>query len=191
MRVVTFVFIVCLAAAPAVRAETFEVPGVGNITMFVVGDWHIAAEDMGDRFEIVIVPRNFKTGPNAACRISIMPDAPAAYDHPKKLRDRVIEATEKHLLDSREFFARTEAFYCRQSTAFGFYRNFTSAERYRKPVERGVFKVQTLGLLWLAPRVVASVVIRADDFYADEYQQLLGAVEGMEIRAPRVQVAAR
>lgn len=183
MRVVTFALIACLAAANMARAESFEVPGVGNLTVFVVGDWHIAAEDMGDRFEIVIVPRNFQTGPNAACRISIIPDSPAFYDQPRKLRDRVIEATEHHLMDSREFFARTESFYCRQSTAFGFYRNFTSVDRYRKPMERGVYKVQTLGLLWLAPRVVASIVIKADDFFADDYQQLLGAVEGMEIAA--------
>jgi hypothetical protein len=167
-----FVFV-----ALAAEAEDFRLPDVGTLKIVAAGDWKIGGEDMGDRFELVIVPGNERT--NAACRISINLNGPAELNSKTALRERVVEAIKPQLAKSVEKRVVPEQFYSRQG--FGYHVTLTFPERVGKPLERGKFRLQTLGLVHLAPRLIASVTILADDVLSEEYQQLLGAVEGMEV----------
>jgi hypothetical protein len=169
------VFSVLILAAA--RAEDFKIPDVGTLKIVAAGEWQIGGEDMGDRFELVIVPNNEKT--NAACRISINLSGPPELNSRNAVRDRVAEAIKPQLAKAVEKRVVPEQFYSRQG--FGYHVTLTFADRVGKPHERGKFRMQTLGLIHLGPRLIASVTILADDPLSEEYQQLLGAVEGMEI----------
>lgn len=175
MRTVLAALLTMVAVSAA--AETFRLPDVGQLTIVAAGEWSIAGEDMGDRYELVIVPTNERT--NAACRISINLNGPPELNSKSALRERVIEAVRPQLEKAVERRVVPEPFYSRQG--FGFHCTLTTPEQVGKPIERGKFKLRTLGLIYLAPKLIASVTILADDTLSEEYQQLLGAVEGMEI----------
>lgn len=180
MRRVVGLFVTVLLLA-TVKAEDFRIPDVGTLTIVAAGDWKFGGEDLGDRYEVVIVPNNERT--NAACRISINLNADDKLSSKNAVRDRVLEAVKAQFATSVEKRVVPEPFYSRQG--FGYHVTLTDPERVGKPPERGKFRIQTLGLINLGPRLVASVAILADDPLSEEYQQLLGAVEGMEIALDR------
>ena len=71
------------------------------------------------------------------------------------------------------------------ATGYGFYCSFTDPDLRGRPPEKGNYKVMSTGKIRLAPDVLLDVSIMADDFRDEPYQQLLGAVEGMDyVRGP-------
>jgi hypothetical protein len=66
------------------------------------------------------------------------------------------------------------------TSGFGFYCNFTDPHLVGKPPEPGNYKVASIGKIKLAPDTLVDVSIMADGFRDEPYQQLLGAIEGME-----------
>lgn len=54
-----------------------------------------------------------------------------------------------------------------------------------KEPEQGNYKVMGVGKIRLSAEALVDVSIMSDDFRGEPYQQLLGAVEGMEFVAGR------
>jgi hypothetical protein len=65
-------------------------------------------------------------------------------------------------------------------SGFGYHCDFTDPDLVNKPPQKGNFKTLSAGMIRLAPRVLVEVVIEGDGFASEPFQQLLGAIEGME-----------
>ena len=74
-----------------------------------------------------------------------------------------------------------KAFYNKQG--FGFYFTLTDPKLVGKDPVPGDYKQVTVGLVRLSPTVMVEVQILSDGEKTEEYQQLLGMVEGMELSA--------
>jgi hypothetical protein len=176
-RVLAWVMAIGLAAGAA--AETFDLRDYGKLEVFVAEGFKIAAEDLGDRHEIIIAPKR-EGGPQAAARLVVNLTPADEFNSKAKLRERVIElcapAAEQN--NTRRYTA--QEFYSRQG--FGFYCTFTDPKLVGKAPVKDDFKHVTLGAVRLGPRVYVSVTLLADDLEGAEYQALLGTVEGMELR---------
>ena len=61
----------------------------------------------------------------------------------------------------------------------------TDPELRGKPPEKGNYKVMSVGKIRLNAEVLIDVTISADSFRDEPYQQLLGAIEGMEYKPGR------
>lgn len=160
-------------------AETFDLRERGKLEVYVTDQFKIAGEDLGDRYEIVILPKR-EGGAQAAGRLVVNLTPADEFNTKPKLRERVIElcapAAEQN--NTRRYTA--QEFYSRQG--FGFYCTFTDPKLVGKPPVKDDFKHVSLGAVRLAPRVYVSVTLLADDLEGAEYQALLGTVEGMELR---------
>jgi hypothetical protein len=66
------------------------------------------------------------------------------------------------------------------TTGFGFYCNFTDPNLRGKPMEKGNYKVMSAGKIRVTPTLLVDVQIMGEGFSDEAYNQLLGAVEGME-----------
>lgn len=176
-RGTALVLALALVVATA-RAETFDLRERGKLDVFVVGDFKIAGEDLGDRHEIVITPK--RESVNAAARLVVNLTPADDFNSKSKLRARVLElcAPIADQNGTRKYSA--EEFYSRQG--FGFYCTFTDPKLVGKPPVKDDFKHATYGVVRLAPRIYVAVTLLADDLEGPDYQALLGAVEGMEIR---------
>ena len=170
-------FVVGLLAALPAAADSFKIPNLGTLSVYALEGWKILSEDMGDKYELLIVPSG-ENG-NAVVRISINIGAPEELSDHRKLRERVLESAKVMQEKSVERKLELQQFYSRQG--FGYYVTLTDRERVGMPVKRGSFKMRSVGLICLAPRTVAAVSILADSATNDDYQQLLGIVEGMEL----------
>jgi hypothetical protein len=167
-------------AGPVARAETFNLREAGRLSIFAAGDWHITGEDVGN-FRIQLAPA--RPGINAVGQIDIASGVPDEYPTKRKLSWHVYQRA-KEILQNGQFVERepdVKEFYSRQG--FGYYFTMTDPKLVGKPPKKGDYKIATSGLIRLAPGVMATVQIMADGVTKDEYQQLLGAVEGMELRA--------
>ena len=169
------------AVAAAAWGETFDLRERGRLDVYVVGDFKIAGEDLGDRHEILITPKRDTV--NAAARLVVNLTPGDEHNSKAKLRARVLElcAPIAEQNGTRKYAA--EEFYSRQG--FGFYCTFTDPKLVGKPPVKDDFKHATYGVVRLAPRVYVAVTLLADDLEGPDYQALLGAVEGMEIRGAR------
>lgn len=156
-------------------AETFDLRGIGRLNIYAFGDWKITGEDLGDKFEIRIEPKS-DANAGAVVSIGLVPDH--RFDTPGKMRERVIAVCERVAETSVEKKAVLHGFYRKQG--FGYYCRFTDPDRVGKPPVRGDFKIISAGMVLLSPGIVATVNIMADDFDGQPYQELLGAIEGME-----------
>jgi hypothetical protein len=65
---------------------------------------------------------------------------------------------------------------------YGYYCPFTDPNLVGKKPEMGNYKTISVGMIRLAPDVLLEVSISADGFNSEPYQQLLGAIEGMEFK---------
>jgi hypothetical protein len=71
------------------------------------------------------------------------------------------------------------------ASGYGFYCSFTDPDLRGQPSQPGNYKVMTVGKIRLTPEVLVDVQIMADGFRDEAYQQLLGAIEGMEFTPGR------
>lgn len=169
------------AAATGAWAESFDLRERGRLEVFVPGDWKISGEDLGDRHEIVITPT--RDSVNAAARLVVNLTPADEFNSKPKLRTRVMELCQPIAEQNRTRKYSAEEFYSRQG--FGYHCTFTDPNLVGKPPVKDDFKHATYGVVRLAPRIYVAVTLLADDLEGPEYQALLGAVEGMEIRPPR------
>lgn len=178
----TLTAVIALAVIlPLAQAESFDLRERGRLEIYAAGDWKIAGEDLGDRHEIVILPK--REGVNAAARLVVNLMPADEFESKPKLRARVLELCQPIAEQNGTRKYTVEEFYSRQG--FGFYCTFTDPNLVGKPPVKDDFKHATYGVVRLAPRVYVAVTLLADDLEGADYQALLGAVEGMELRPGR------
>ncbi len=177
-RVIAAAVVVLAGLVPASAQQVLNFGANGRVTMYLLGDWKATVIDMAGKYELKLAPK--RDGINAECSIAVtFPDSDR-FDTKARLKLRV-EADAKQFEEmSVEGKAYGREFVLRSGT--GFYCNFTDP-RWRAKGEKpppGEFKVITVGKIKLAPNVLMDVAIMADSFTDEPYQQLLGAIEGME-----------
>jgi hypothetical protein len=179
MRVFLTALILFLPPAGAL-AETFNLREHGRLEIFPVGDWNVRSEDQGD-LKIQFTPKNPKA--NAACTLNVT--AGGTDDYPTKAKlSRQVAETARRMIDSGDYGETTpavKAFYSKQG--FGFYFTLIDPKLVGKDPVPGDCKQVTIGLIRLSPTVMVAMQILSDGDKTDEYQQLLGAIEGMELTA--------
>lgn len=151
----------------------------GRVTMFLLGDWKATVINMAGQYELMLAPKNDDI--NASCTFKVSFPEVDRYDTKARLKLRVEADCAPYLDQSVEGKAYGREFAL--GTGYGFYCNFTDAAlRGNKKAPPGEFKVISVGKIRLAPDVLIEVFIGADSFKDEAYQQLLGAIEGMEYR---------
>lgn len=173
-----FLGLVSLAAA---QSETLDLAGRGQLTLFLLGEWKIDTAQFRGQGSVSITP--LKESVNAACNLTVTYPETDSYDTKARLKLRVeadgyaiAESSVEGKAYGREFSLRD---------GYGFYCNFTDRDLRGRPSQRGNYKVISLGRIRLAADVLVEVQIMADSFTEEAYQQLLGAIEGMEFK-PRL-----
>lgn len=162
-------------------AETFVVRDHGRLEIFPVGEWKFSSEDVGE-LKIVIAPKRARD--NAIATLAVVAGGPDEYPTETKLMRRLTEIAQR-LAESGEFVERKallKPIYHQQG--FGYYFVFSDAKLVGRPVIPGDFKNVCLGLLRLGPTILVRVQILSDGEETEAFQQLLGMVEGMELRGP-------
>lgn len=179
MRAMLAAFILVFPAAGG-YAETINLREHGRLEFFPVGDWNIRGEDQGD-LKIQFTPKNPKA--NAACILNV--SAGGTDDYPTKAKlSRKVAETAQRMAESGEYGDTTpavKAFYSKQG--FGFYFTLVDPKLVGRDPVPGNYKQATIGLIRLNSSVMIDVQILSDGDKTEEYQQLLGMVEGMELGA--------
>lgn len=170
------------AAALAVRAETINLHDHGRLSLFAPEGWKVTVDDNLDvGCNITIEPRGEA---NASCKISIVYPEEDRLDTKEKLRAEVVRiGREQYAGSSVERRASAREFFVKHG--YGYYCNFTDRDLVGRPPEKGNFKVVSSGAIHLAHDVLLVVTIFADDFKGEDYQTLLGIVEGLELVGAR------
>ena len=172
--------LILVSAAAGGFAETVNLREHGRLELFPVGDWNIRSEDQGD-IKIQFAPKNPKA--NAGCTLNVSAGGTDEYPTKAKLSRKVAE-TAQRMAESGEYGDTTpavKAFYSKQG--FGFYFTIVDPKLVGKDPVPGDYKQVTVGLIRLSPTVMVEVQILSDGEKTEEYQQLLGMVEGMELSA--------
>jgi hypothetical protein len=170
-----------LAACASAQVETLNFGSRGKLTIYLPGDWKVASTDMAGTYTVTITPRKEST--NASCTVAVtFPDVDR-YDTKNRLKVRVEADAYGHAEGSVEGKAIAKEFTL--ANGYGFYCSFTDPELRGKPPQPGNYKVMSMGKIRLSPEVLVDVQIMADGFRDEPYQQLLGAIEGMEFTPGR------
>jgi hypothetical protein len=179
-----FLAVLLLAVAVvAARAENFKLREFGRLEIYPVGDWKFGAEDVGE-IKILIVPKDEKGGANAYATLSVTAGGPDEYPTDAKLQKQ-LAAVAQRLAGSGEFLEKKsplKPIYNQQG--FGYYFMFTDAKLVGKPPIQGDYKKICLGMIRLSSTVMVRMQIMSDGEETEAFQQLLGMVEGMELKAP-------
>lgn len=163
------------------RAETFKLRDHGRLEIYPVGEWKFGSEDVGE-VKIVIVPKFARD--NAVATLSVAAGGPDEYPTEAKLARQLIGAAQR-LAGSGEFVEKkTQLKPIYHQQGFGYYFMFTEAKLVGKPSVPGEFKKVCLGMIRLSPTVMVRVQILSDGEETEAFQQLLGMVEGMELKVP-------
>jgi hypothetical protein len=174
-------FFLLLAAGVSAQVETLNFGSRGKLTIYLPGDWKTASTDMAGTYTVTLTPR--KESVNASCTIAVtFPDVDR-FDTKNRLKLRVEADAYGHAEASVEGKAYAKEFTL--ANGYGFYCSFTDPELRGKPSQPGNYKVMSVGKIRLSPQVLVDVQIMADGFRDEPYQQLLGAIEGMEFTPGR------
>jgi hypothetical protein len=175
MKKLFALFLLTLAAAAA-QVETLNFGSRGKLTIYLPGDWKVASTDMAGTYTVTLTPK--KEAVNATATIAVTFPDTDRFDTRNRLKQRVeadaygaAESSVEKKAIAREFSL---------TSGYGFYCSFTDPELRGKPSQPGNYKVMTVGKIRLSPSVLVDVQIMADGFRDEPYQQLLGAIEGME-----------
>jgi hypothetical protein len=167
------------AAILSAQSATLNLGPHGRLTVFLPGDWKIDTTDFANQGSITITPTSSEV--NASCTIAISFPETDRFDTKGRLKLRVEADSHGAAQESVERKAIAREFSL--TTGYGFYCSFTDPQRVGKPPEPGNYKVMSVGKIRLSPEVLVDVSILADDFRGEPYQQLLGAIEGLEFKA--------
>ena len=169
------------ASLLAAQSETLNLGAHGRLTVFVAGDWKFDTSNFANQGSITISPT--RPSVNASCTIAISFPETDRFDTKARLKLRVEADGRNQAEGSVEKKAIAKEFSV--STGYGYYCNFTDPDLVGKPPEPGNYKVISMGKIRLNADTLLDVAIMADDFRGEPYQQLLGAIEGMEFTGPR------
>jgi hypothetical protein len=165
------------------QVQTLDMGARGKLTLYLLGDWKVNETSIAEQYSLMIQPT--KESKNAECKIEItFPDADR-FDTKARLKLRVEADCRQFEEESVEGKAYGKEFTLGVPGAYGYYCNFTDANLRGKPSKPGDYKVVTAGKIRLNAEVLVDVFIGADAFRDETYQQLLGAIEGMEFTPGR------
>ena len=173
-------FLLTVAGALA-QEQILDLGARGKVTLFLLGDWKPVVISMAGQYEVTLTPR--KESVNASCSFKISYPEVDRYDTKARLKLRVEADGLPFAEQSVEGKAYAKEFAI--GTGYGFYCNFTDAALRGKPAPPGEFKVVSAGKIRLAPDILIEVFIGADSFRDEAYQQILGAIEGLEFKPGR------
>lgn len=160
------------------QAEKINLGSHGKLTIYLADSWKFDVSDYGDRQIVKITPKSEAV--NAEAEFTITFPETDRFDTKARLKLRVeIDAT-KFADMSVEGKARAQEFML--GGGYGYYCTFTDPARVGQKPKKGDFKNISVGIIRLAPDVVMEVSISADGVNSEPYQQLLGAIEGMEFK---------
>ena len=169
-----------LTGALLAQSETLNLGSRGKLTLYISDKWKFEVSDFGDRQIVNIRP---KDDTNAECSMTItFPDVDR-YDTKARLKMRTEVDATKLEDQSVEGKARAKPFELK--TGYGFHCDFTDPNLIGRPSKKGDFKTISVGLIRLNAEVLIEIGISADGFNSAPYNDLLGAIEGMEFTAPR------
>jgi hypothetical protein len=180
MKKLIALFLLTIAGAAA-QVETLDFGSRGKMTLYLPGDWKVASTDMAGTYTVTITPK--KESVNASCTVAVTFPEVDRYDTKNRLKLRV--ETDAYGLAEGSVEGKAIAKEFSLTSGYGFYCSFTDPELRGKPSQPGNYKVVTIGKIRLAPEVLVDVQIMADGFRDEPYQQLLGAIEGMEFKPGR------
>jgi hypothetical protein len=175
-----YLALLVLTAATALAQTEINLGAHGKISLFLIGEWKVDVSDLGDR-TVTIKPKNPDI--NADCTLTILHPDQDLYARKDKLKMRVEIDSAPYADQSVEKKAVAKPFDVK--TGFGYHCDFTDPDLIGKPPQPGNYKTLSTGLIRLAPDVLVQVVIEADGFTSEPYQQLLGAIEGMDFTPGR------
>lgn len=161
--------------------EVLDLGPHGQLTLYLLGDWKTDVSTLGR--EVTLTIKSAKESTNASCTLAVSFPEVDRFDTKAKLKMRVEIDGAGFAQQSVEGRAIAREF--NLASGFGFYCNFTDPELRGRPVKPGDYKVATAGTIKLSPQVLATVFIGAEGFRDEAYQQLLGAIEGMEYKPRR------
>lgn len=178
MKKIIALFLLSVAGLLA-QAETINLGGRGKLTVYLADNWTFETSDFGDRRIIKITPK----GPNVNARGELTVTFPETdrFDTKARLKMRVEIDAMRFAEQSVEGKARAKEFSL--VSGYGYYCSFTDPDLVGKPPQEGNFKTIIVGTIRLAADVVVEVSINADGFSSAPYNELLGAIEGMEFKA--------
>jgi hypothetical protein len=180
MKKLIVLFLLTIAGACA-QVETLNFGSRGRLTIYLPGDWKIASTDMAGTYTVTLTPK--KESVNASGTIAVtFPDVDR-FDTKSRLKLRVEADAYGYAEQSVERKAIAKEFSL--ASGYGFYCSFTDPDLRGQPSQPGNYKVMTVGKIRLTPEVLVDVQIMADGFRDEAYQQLLGAIEGMEFTPGR------
>lgn len=175
MKILAALFVL-LASCALGQVETLNFGSRGKLTLYLPGDWKVATTDMAGTYTVTLTPK--KEAVNASCTIAVtFPDVDR-FDTKARLKLRVEADAYGYAEQSVEGKAVAKEFVL--ASGVGYYCSFTDPELRGRPSQPGNYKVMSVGKIKLAPDVLVDVQIMADGFRDEPYQQLLGAIEGME-----------
>lgn len=171
-----FVLLLAVGGSLGAQSQTLDLGSRGKITLYLLGEWQVEMTNFARQGSIIIKSGNRDV--NASCTLNVSFPETDRFSSKDRLKLHVeaecmpiAEGSVERKAVAREFLV---------STGYGYYCNFTDPELRGKPPEKGNYKVTSIGKIRLAPDVVVDVQILADGFTDEPYQQLLGAIEGME-----------
>jgi len=178
MKKIALLFLLSVVSLWA-QAEKIDLGSRGKLTIYMTDNWSFETSDFGDRKMIKVTPKDSKV--NAHLEITVTFPETDRFDTKARLKMRVEVDAMRFAEQSVEGKARAQEFSL--GTGYGYYCTFTDPELIGKPPQPGNFKNVSVGLIRLAPDIVLEVAINADGLTSDPYNQLLGAIEGMEFKA--------
>ena len=157
------------------QSETIPLGSRGKLTIYIGDNWKFEVADYTDRRIIAIKPRN---DANAECSLTILFPETDRFDTKARLKQRVEIEAMRYADQSVEGKAIGKPFDLK--IGYGFRCDFTDPELVGKAPQKGNFKTISVGMIRLTPEVLVEVAINADGFNSGPYNELLGAIEGME-----------
>jgi hypothetical protein len=171
---------VLAAATVLAQPAVLDLGPHGALTLYFPEGWKVNTTSMAGQVTLTAEPAG---NVNATCTLQVSFPEQDRFDTKPRLKMRVEADGYPVAQGSVEGNAVAREF--NLTTGFGFYCNFTDPELKGKPSEKGKYKVMSLGKIRLAPDVLLDVQIMSDSFRDKGYQDLLGAIEGMEFKPGR------
>ena len=167
----------CAALLAHAEVATLQLGARGKLTLYFPDGWTATSTDMAGQQTLTV---SSTRDANASCSLQITAPEEDRLDTKARLKTRVeIEATP---IAQGSVEGKAVAREFTLSAGYGFFCNFTDPALRGKPSQKGNYKVMSVGKIRLAPDVMVDVQIMADGFRDSAYNELLGAIEGMEYK---------
>jgi hypothetical protein len=174
--------LLCLLAAPlAAQVERLDLGPRGRLTLYLPGEWRTTTTRSASELTLTVHPR--RESVNASLTLAVTFPETDRFDTKARLKLRVEADCQGLAQESVEGKAYGREFSL--TAGYGFYCSFTDPKLRGRPTEKGNYKVLSAGKVRLAPDVLVDVQIMGEGFSDEAYNQLLGAVEGMEFSPGR------